>query len=111
MSDQLRPAGNVRIMFKGSEVYLTEAQVVALEAQGVDIKRLGPKSAERARRNAIRAIKNPRKIEEGPKARSRKTLGDWSHFPLPSKAKAPAKAKKATVPSPKKRNLRVVRPV
>ena len=111
MSDQLRPAGNVRIMFEKNEVYLTEAQVVALEAQGVGIKRLGPKSAERAKRAAVRAMKHPRKIEQGPKARSRKTLGDWSHFPLPKKAKATAEVKEATRLFPKKRNLRVVRPV
>ena len=102
---------SVRIMFEMNEVYLTEAQVCTLEAQGVDIKRLGPKSAERAKRAAVRAMKHPRKIKEGPKARNRKTLGNWSHFPLPKKAKAAAVVDDGTRLFPKKRNLRVVRPV
>jgi hypothetical protein len=94
------------------EVYLTEAQVSELKAQGEDLKVLESRSDERARRAAVRAVNNPSPIVEGPRSRSRTRLGkpEWAIAQAAKRTKARKKAKGKAQGTPvKKRSLAVAR--
>ena len=98
-----------RIRFEGVEMTLPEADIAVLDKAGASYEKLEPKAVEVRRRNAERAMTNPRAIVEGPKARSSTTLGrrEWfagqSERKASKKSRRKVKAKKAVVKRPLQR--------
>ena len=101
----------LRVLYQKMEVYLTEAQVSELKAQGEDLKVLESRSDERARRAAVRAMNNPSPIVEGPRSRSRTRLGkpEWAIAVAAKRTKARKAKGKAQGTPVKKRSLAVAR--